>query len=59
MQTAEAVKLHKVAELAQLAHMDKIRQKAKLGKMVLSHQTSENSETRKKMDKLAELAVSH
>ena len=50
MQTAEAVKLHKmqkVAELAQLAHMDKIRQKAKLGKMVLSHQTSENSETRK------------
>ena len=34
MQTAEAVKLHKmqkVAELAQLAHMDKIRQKAKLG----------------------------
>ena len=50
MQTAEAVKLHKmqkVAELAQLAYMDKIRQKAKLGKMVLSHQTSENSETRK------------
>ena len=50
LQTAEAVKLHKmqkVAELAQLAYMDKIRQKAKLGKMVLSHQTSENSETRK------------
>ena len=52
-------KMQKVAELAQLAHMDKIRQKATLGKMVLSHQTSENSETRKKMDKLAELAVSH
>ena len=50
LQTAEAVKLHKMqklAELAQMAHIDKIHQKAKLGRMVLSPQTSEDSETQK------------
>ena len=62
MQTAEAVKLHKMqklAELALMAHIDKIHQKAKLGRMVLGHQTSEDSEMQKKKDILAELAVSH
>ena len=37
MQKAETVKLHKmqmIAELAQLAHMDKIHQRAKLSQMV-------------------------
>ena len=50
--------MQKLAELTQMAHIDKIHQKAKLGRMVLSPQTSEDSETQK-MDKPAELAVSH
>ena len=39
--------MQKVAELAQLAQMDEIHQKATLGQMVLSHQTSEDSETQR------------
>ena len=55
---AETVKRHKiqrVAKLIQSALIDKIDQKPKLGLKVSSDQTSENSETQVKLDKLAEL----
>ena len=50
LQTAETVKRHgmqKVARLVSLAHMNKIHQRAKLGRMVFSDQRSENGETQK------------